>query len=218
MANVDREEIGRLVRLYRRQFPAGCLDDRRSDAPRLARVLTEESLRNPDSHRLRDLASWAYGYPGPQPGFNKLLQTREGAVRVGRTLGYVLHGPGGSPAVARRLDEAILPGGSYKLPGVAEAIMVKALAVTFPERWIPCFVADWTPEKGTRRRKGKWTILSLLGVRRQAGLSPGSAAVVTNDLIKELLGGYLPAEDPWGMQDFTWWLLSQQEHGDGKTN
>jgi hypothetical protein len=46
-----------------------------------------------------------------------------------------------------------LPEGRYKLPGVAEAIVVKALAVTFPERWIPCFVADGTPEKGTGRKK-----------------------------------------------------------------
>jgi hypothetical protein len=211
MANVDREEVGRLVRLYRGQCPRGFLDDRRGDAPRLARVLTEEGLRNPDSARLRDLASRAYGYPGPQPGFNKLLGTREGSIWAARTLSHVLYGPGGPDAVARRLDDAILPEGRYKLPGVAEAIVVKALAVTFPERWIPCFVADGTPEKGTGRKKGKWTILSLLGVRRQAALTPGSAAVVTNDLIKEILRGHIPTDDPWGMQDFTWWLLSHHD-------
>jgi hypothetical protein len=44
--------------------------------------------------------------------------------------------------------------------------MVKALSVTFPSRGIPCFVADGTPEKRTARRKGKWTILQSLGVRR----------------------------------------------------
>jgi hypothetical protein len=46
-------------------------------------------------------------------------------------------------------DRAALPGGRYKLRDVVEAIMVKALAVTSSERWIPCFVADGTPEKGT---------------------------------------------------------------------
>jgi hypothetical protein len=43
----------------------------------------------------------------------------------------------------------------------------------------------------------------LARVRRQAGLSPGSAAVITNDLIKELLQGHLPTDDPCGMRDFT---------------
>jgi hypothetical protein len=35
-------------------------------------VLTEQSLRNPASGQLRDLAGRAFGHPGLQPGFNEL--------------------------------------------------------------------------------------------------------------------------------------------------
>jgi len=206
----EQPDLGGLIRLYKKGYPAGFLDDRRTDGPGLAVALTAAGLSDPDAGLLRRLANWSYGYPGPQPGFNRLLGTREGTLRTAQTLNYVLYGPGGEQEVARRLDEAILPGGACKLPGVGEAIMVKALSVTFPGRWIPCFVADGTPEKGTGRKKGKWTILELLGVRKRAGLTPGAAAVVTNDLIRQLLQVHLPADDPWGMQDFTWWLLSRQ--------
>jgi hypothetical protein len=41
-------------------------------------VPMEESLRNPDSGRLRDLASRAFGHPGLQAGFNELPGTRKG--------------------------------------------------------------------------------------------------------------------------------------------
>jgi hypothetical protein len=211
----EQFDLAGQVRLYRKNYPEGFLDDRRSDGPALAAVLTEASLGNPDAGLLRRLPSWAYGYPGPQPGFKRLMKTREGKLRAARTLRYVLYGPGGEQDVAQRLDEAILPGGSYKLPDVAEAILVKALSAAFPERWIPCFVADGTPDKETGRKKGRWTILGLLGVSRQNGLSPGAAAVVTNDSIRRLLEAHLPADDPWGMQDFTWWLLSRPGSASG---
>ena len=208
-------DVAGLVREYRAKYPGGYLDDRRQDGPYLAAALTEASLREPDRARLRGLVGLAYGSPGPQPGFSSLLSTREGSLRAARTLTYLLYGPGGSGQITRRLDECIARDGAYKLPRVGEAIMVKALAVTCPERWIPCFVADGTPDKRTRRKKGKWTILNLLGVRERPGLSPGAAAVISNDLIKEILAGHLPADDPWGMQDFTWWLLNLQDEQDG---
>jgi hypothetical protein len=212
------DRLAGLVRRYREEYPAGYLDDRRRDGPDLATALTTQSLHNPDLEQLRKLASWAYGYPGPQPGFNRLLRTREGTLRAAETLSHVLYGQGGQQKVARRLDAAILPDGIYKLSGVGEAILVKALAVTFPDRWIPCFVADGTPEKGTGRKKGKWTILRMLGAPERPGLSPGEAAMVTNDLIRRLLEVYLPPNDPWGMQDFTWWLLSHQNSNAGHVN
>lgn len=207
-------DIAALVRHYQANHPGGYLDDRRSDRPYLAAALTERSLREPDRAHLRKLVGFAYGSPGPQPGFSTLLNTPEGGLRAARTLGYLLYGPGDDAQLARRLDECIAPHGAYKLPRVGEAIMVKALAVTYPDRWIPCFVADGTPDKLTRRKKGKWTILRLLGVRERPGLSPGNTAVVTNDLIKEVLADHLPSDDPWGMQDFTWWLLNQKDNID----
>ena len=40
----------------------------------LAAALTPEALTTPDVVALRRLAGPAYGSPGPQPGFNRLLQ------------------------------------------------------------------------------------------------------------------------------------------------
>jgi 5-methylcytosine-specific restriction protein B len=104
-----------------------------------------------------------------------------------------LYGPG---RVEDRLDDCI--GGEHKLPGVGEAMMVKTLAVQDSQRWLPAYV--------TAGKVGKRAILHLLGEALPDGLTPGAAAAASNDRIRELLEPYLPG-DPWGMQEFTWWLL-----------
>lgn len=123
---------------------------------------------------LRRLAGPAYGSPGPQPGFNRLLQTDEGTARVVATLSYLLHGPG---EVSERLEGCLT--GEHKLPGVGEAIMAKALAVADPQRWIPSFV--------TRGKVGKLVILGLLGGDQPAAAGAAAAAIASNDAVRALL-------------------------------
>lgn len=192
-------ELGGLVRQFRAEqdYPREGRADRNAERAELAAALTAEALDEPEVRLLQRLAGEAYGFPGPQPGFYRLLQTDDGIARVTGTLRYLLYGRG---QVEDRLDGCI--GGEQKLPGVGEAMMVKALAVADPQRWFPCFV--------TTGKVGKLAILGLLGGEPPTGLSPGATAAATNDLIRERLESFLPG-DPWGMQEFSWWLL-QREH------
>jgi 5-methylcytosine-specific restriction protein B len=61
----------------------------------------------------------------------------------------------------------------------------------------------------TTGKVGKRAVLDLLGDEPPAGLTHGAAAAATNDQIRQRLEPHLPA-DPWGMQEFTWWLLHRE--------
>jgi hypothetical protein len=61
-------------------------------------------------------------------------------------------------------------------------------------------------------------LVSLLGVatatrpidgqQLPADLTAGAAAAASNDQIRQLLDPHFPG-DPWGIQEFTWWLTHQ---------
>lgn len=192
------DELGELVKQFRAEanYPSEGRPERTDERDELAVALTAEGLKDPDVRLLRRLAGLAYGSAGPQPGFYRLLQTEEDLARVTATLRYLLYGPGD---VVERLEEC--GDGARKLKGLGEAMMVKTLAVTDPQRWIPCYV--------TGGKVGKRAILDLLGVEGPDGLSPGAAAAATNDAIRERLEPHFP-DDPWGMREFTWWLLHRE--------
>ena len=97
-----------------------------------------------------------------------------------------------------RLEECIH--GEHKLPGVGEAMMVKALAVVDPGRWFPTHV--------TTGKVGKLAVLEALGERLPSGLTAAAAAAASNDRIRQLLDPYFPG-DPGGIQEFAWWLAHQ---------
>ena len=167
------DELGRLVAEFRRKtpYPPNGRDDRNQERSDLGAALTLEGLNEPDIGLLRRLAGSAYGGPGAQPGFYKLLQSDAGVDNVTRTFRHLLFG---TEDVARRLDDCM--SGEYKLPRVGEAMLVKALAVTDPDRWIPCFVS--------RGPVGKLVILALLGLDIHESAVGGATAVATNDAIR----------------------------------
>lgn len=79
--------------------------------------------------------------------------------------------------------------------------MTKALAVTDPERWYPNHV--------TTGKVGKLAVIRALGEQLPSDLTPGATAVASNDRIRQRLDPYFPG-DPWGIQEFTWWLLHRE--------
>jgi hypothetical protein len=176
-------------------YPGGIRPRRDAERAKLAPVLTREGLDHPDAQLLRQLAGPAYGRPGRQHGYYHLLRTDAGVAAAAATFRYLLYGPG---EVADRLDDCIR--GGHKLPLVAEAMMVKALTVADPGRWYPNHV--------TTGDVGKLAVLRMLGEQLSAGLTPGAAATASNDRIRQLLDPYFPG-DPWGIQEFTWWLIHQ---------
>jgi MoxR-like ATPase len=192
------DELAELVDQFRAEvgYPGDVQARRAAERAELAAALTDEALSDPDVELLRRLAGQAYGHPGRQPGYYSLLQTGEGVAAATETFRYLLYGPGN---VADRLDDCI--GGKHKLPRVGEAIMVKALAVTDPGRWYPNYV--------TTGKVGKLAVLDVLGEQPPARLTAGALAAASNDRIRQRLDPLFPG-DPWGIQEFTWWLLHRE--------
>lgn len=189
------DELAELVAQFRtdESYPDEGRPERHGDREQLAAAISQDALEEPEEQLLRKLAGPAYGFPGPQPGYYALLKTDDGIATLVETLRYLLYGPG---EVAERLDECIA--GERKLPRVGEAMMVKALAVTDPTRWYPNYV--------TSGKVGKLAVLEALEEQAPAGPTAGALAAASNDRIRELLDPYFP-DDPWGIQEFTWWLL-----------
>ncbi|MCA1707458.1 MAG: AAA family ATPase, partial [Actinobacteria bacterium] len=193
-AGADR--LSELVRAFRSEtgYPAEGNSQRDQEREELAAALTPEALDALDLPTLRRLAGPAYGSPGPQPGFNKLLQSEESAERVAQWLRELLYG---TEALETRISKALT--GSGALPGVKEAIVTKALAVTDPARWFPNYV--------TQGEVGKRHVLELLGLPPStSGLTRAQEMLDSNDRIRAVLEPHL-GDDPWGMQEFTWWLM-----------
>ncbi|HEX3958318.1 MAG TPA: hypothetical protein VHZ03_17105 [Trebonia sp.] len=177
-------------------YPGSIRSRRDAERAGLAPALSRSGLDDPDVRLLRQLAGRAYGLPGAQPGYYVLLQTGAGVAAVAATFRYLLYGPG---EVEGRLEDCIH--GEHKLPRVAEAMMVKALAVADPGRWFPNHV--------TTGEVGKLAVLELLGEQLPTGLTAAAAAAASNDRIRQLLDAHFPG-DPWGIQEFTWWLTHQE--------
>lgn len=190
------DRIAQLVRSFRSEtgYPAEGDLQRDREREELAAALTPEALATPVLSALRRLAGPAYGSPGPQPGFNRLLQEQSGISRVTAWLQDLLYGDGD---LEQRITRAL--SGPGALPGVKEAMVTKALAVAHPERWIPNYV--------TTGHVGKRHILELLGLPpTPAGATTAQEMIDSNDRIRAALEPHFP-EDAGGMQDFTWWLL-----------
>jgi hypothetical protein len=189
------DKLAELIDQFRAEagYPGGIRPRRDAERAELALALSRDGLDDPDAQLLRRLAGKTYGYPGAQPGYYTLLQTDDGVAKVAATFRYLLYGPGD---VADRLDDCIR--GEHKLPSVAEAMMVKALAVADPDRWYPNHV--------TTGKSGKLAVLEVLGQKPPAAPNPGALAVASNDRIRQLLDPHFPG-DPGGIGEFTWWLL-----------
>lgn len=196
----DHDALRQLVNEFLAEgvYPPGRGNERDLERRELADGLSEAALSSPNLPLLRRLAGPSYGSPGPQPGFNVALQTPEATARLVETLRFLLYGPG---TVEERLEDCL--SGSHKIHAIGEAMLVKALAVTNPSRWIPCY-----PTGG---KVGKLAVLSALDQSRPTDVR--SAAVLaarTNDQLRTMLDPYFP-NDPWGMQEFGWWLLHREQ-------
>jgi len=213
MTDPNPPDIPRLIREYRDAYPNGILKLRQLDRlDELIHALNPEQLTPDTAGNLYLLATDTYGHPGRQDKFKAMLREPDDRETLTSSLRHLLYGQG---EVEDRLDEHIADGGPRRIKGVREAIMVKALAVTYPQRWVPWFLVKGEPHKSGLRR-GKLTFLRLLGINPPPGrLTRGQTAAATNDLLKStLLDAGFP-DDPWKMQDFTWWLAErhlQQTH------
>ncbi|PSL08464.1 dynein-related subfamily AAA family protein [Haloactinopolyspora alba] len=194
-------DLGALVARFRDEigYPPEGRVQRHREREDLAASLSREALAEPDVDEWRRFAGPVYGSPGPQPGFNTHLQTPEGIRRVADAFGYLLYGEG---ELHERIDA--LQSDERRVPGLGEALITKALAVTLPDRWFPTYVTK------SRKQVGREDVLRLLQLPPiPTGLTLGQAAIWSNDTVYQALKPHFP-DDAWGMQEFAWWALKRE--------
>lgn len=189
-----------------RGYPTARDDRMHREREELATHLTPEQLEDlaaePGEARsfFNRLAGSAYGSPGNQSVFNRSLQKPDGPERVVAAVEHLLHGPG---EVVDRLGELLDRSSDRSVPGLSEALLIKCLSIVDPDRWIPIFSAT-----GPR---GKLGVIKLLGLDSpDDGLSKAEMAAATNDLLEGELRPWFP-EDAWGIGQFCWRLLQEDE-------
>jgi 5-methylcytosine-specific restriction enzyme B len=211
---IDDSALAELVEEFKRDFGYEREEDRlaKEDRKTLATGLSRETLdgvlAEPERFgelNLGKLAGNFYGSAGQQAWINRSAQEgEETCLRIVRTLKYVLYDD--ELPVSQRLDDALtLP--EWKVRGLSEVLLVKALAVVYPESWLPLFVYTGA--------KGKKTIMqiSTLGMPpldEATFTTAGVQAFVSNNQLKILLDPVFPG-DPWGQMRFLYWLLDREK-------
>lgn len=191
---VDR--LSAMVARFRKErgYPLPEDDQRQRERVELAAGLSAEALKRPNVELFNRLAGPAYGFPGNQSVFNRTLQSAEGLASTATAADYVLYGPGDE---ASRIDRVISQ--DLQVLGLKEALLTKMLAVVYPGRWLPAYVAGG--------EFGKRAMLRALGMPEPVGATTvGQLAVATNDALYGRLQPHFK-NDSWAMEAFLWWLV-----------
>ena len=140
-----------------------------------------------------------YGGPGSQSHMSRFLRDNPetGPGRVAETLHHLLYGEGD---VADRLRQ-VLEDPQWKIPGLGESLATKALAVRYPERWLPLFVY----RSGQGVGKGDFLRLIREPPLDEAALHIGRLAAESNDRLRAEPSRFCPATRG-ARSSFLWWL------------
>ena len=203
-------DMADLVRLFKEATGHPTDRDRQQieERQRMAEALAPGELELFDIDAIRIIInSSRYGAPGPQSVLNSSLSSATPAEReqIGRNLAYLLWGREGD-ADARRIDR-LLDHSDLGLRGLGESVIMKMLAITHPERYLPIF-----PFGGP---KGKLKALRTLDIEPPdvGSMSRGEIQVASNDLLRRALEPLFPG-DPWGQKKFVYWLADYKDRSD----
>ena len=141
----------------------------------------------------------AYGRPGPMPELNRSFTNASATEHQGMFNAIQFLCWGEEPD-AERIDR-ILSDDDLRISGLGESVIMKLLAITNPETYIPVF-----PYGGA---KGKQAMIRALELDAPTG-SPGEIQVAGNKSIRDRLERFFPG-DPWGMSRFLYWYLARLE-------
>jgi len=187
--------------LAERRYPTDQDDHQRADRERLAEALAPGELLVSDLSELRSLINTGrYGRPGPMAGLNRTLRDASPA-ELEELLGSLDYLCWSDDPVEGRID-ALLDPQQRGVSGLGESVILKLLAITAPERFLPVF-----PFAG---EMGKARMLKLLGLPLpDAALSRGKRQVAANDLLHDRLDPLFPG-DPWAQAQFLYWLNARR--------
>ena len=209
-------DLQELVDRFRAELPYPRESDKTHIAARdeLAELFSEENLSSieADPSRLdrstgstfNRFVGHNYGGPGNQSQIQIGLDRDgpDGARQLARSLDYLIRGEGASQA--ERID-SVNKDSNWAVFGLKENLITKALAVVFPEEWLPVF--NYEGDMGKKS----------LSASAELGIEPpskdefpavGARAVESNRRLRERLEPLLPG-DPWGQMQFLYWLRDQ---------
>ena len=179
-----------------RGYPTAKDQEQRADREMLAAALAPDELRVGDLTELRSIINTGrYGGPGPMAGLNKTIRDADPA-ELDRFLESLVYLCWGEDEVVDRIG-ALLDSEIRGVSGLGESIIMKLLAITAPERFLPVF--PYTGEMGKAR------MLKLLDLSPpDPTLSRGARQVTANDQLRARLDPLFPG-DPWGQAQFLYW-------------
>jgi 5-methylcytosine-specific restriction protein B len=203
------DELAALAAGFRRERPYPTESDKANIAAReeMADALSRENLeaveRNTgrwETLRFTHFAGSSYGGPGPQSRVHSEIQRGDRAKqRVARALRHVLYDSDRDEA--QRIDD-VLTDEEWKVYGLGESLLVKALAVVYPERWLPVF--PYAGSKG-KKRLAQAPVLGIEPFDDDVLGTTGTRTVEANRRLRDVLEPVLP-DDPWAQGQFLYWL------------
>ncbi len=178
------------------EYPTPADEKHRSERRGFAELLAPDALFDLSALR-RIWNTGAYGGPGPMPELNRSFGAASDAElqRMFEAIQYLCWG---EDSDAERIDY-MLADDDRRISGLGESVMMKLLAITHPETYLPIF-----PYGGAT---GKQAMLRVLELGEPTG-SPGEIQVASNRLIRERLAPFFP-DDPWGLSRFLYWYLAR---------
>ena len=194
----DDDPLERFVTQFRdeQNYPTPGDDWHRAEQRRLAEMLTPGSIILADMAEIRQIWSGGkYGGTGPMSVLNRTFRDADAEEydRIIDVFLYLCWGEEGSDA--ERIDRLLDTEGEHYVKGLGESVIMKLLAVTRPESYLPVF-----PYSGPH---GKRALLQLLELEEPTG-SRGEIQVESNRLLYDRLERFFPG-DPWGMMCFLYW-------------
>jgi 5-methylcytosine-specific restriction protein B len=210
----DSGVLAALAEEFRQQRPYPNEGDKAQTEARseLQKALARENLeavqRDPskyDSLQMGRFAASAYGGAGQQSQLHTGVSEGGDAAksRLARSLWHLLYDV--DVDEGQRIDD-LTSNEEWRVRGLGESLAVKALAVVYPDRWLPAFVYG-----GDRGKKRLIQIpeLELGPIDEQRFGSVGALAVESNRRLREVLEP-LFSDDPWGQVQFAYWLRSRE--------
>ena len=184
-----------------RKYPTPADEKHHAERQRFAEMLAPDSLFDVADLR-RIWNGGGYGGTGPMSGLNRSFRDAS-AAEYDRIIDAMRYLCWGEESDAERIDRLLSDDG-FRVRGLGESVIMKLLAITHPETYIPVF-----PYSGP---SGKRQMLQLLEIDAPTG-SRGEIQVVSNELLLARLDQFFPG-DVWGMSRFLYWYLGRNEESD----
>ena len=179
-------------------YPTPADEKHRSERRGFEEMLAPDALF--DLSRLRRIwNTGAYGRPGPMAELNRSFNAAS-ADESQDMFNAIQDLCWGEEPDAERIDRMLNDDG-LRISGLGESVIMKLLAITSPETYIPVF-----PYGGA---KGKQAMIRALELDAPTG-SPGEIQVSSNQSIRNRLERFFPG-DAWGMSRFLYWYLARLE-------